>query len=80
MAGCGGPWMGSPGGGEGGPMMDTGGGGGGGGSGPKDHALELALLEAYQDAFRSLKRAWDRLPDDRRIGLIPPPTEDRVEA
>ena len=46
---------------------------------PKDHALELALLEAYQDAFRSLKRAWDRLPDDRRIGLIPPPTEDREE-
>ena len=42
---------------------------------PKDHALELALLEAYQDAFRSLKRAWDCLPDDRRIGLIPPPTE-----
>ncbi len=42
---------------------------------PKDPALEFALLEAYQDAFRSLKRAWDRLPDDRRIGLIPPPTE-----
>ena len=45
----------------------------------KDDALGLALLDAYQDAFRSLKRAWDRLPDDRRIGLRPPPTEGQEE-
>ena len=32
---------------------------------PKDDALGLALLDAYQDAYMALKRAWNRLPDHR---------------
>ena len=45
----------------------------------KDDALGLALLDAYQDAYMALKRAWNRLPDHRRVGLIPPPVLTETE-
>ena len=45
---------------------------------PKDDALGLALLDAYQDAYMALKRAWNRLPDHRRVGLIPPPDSEFI--
>ena len=45
----------------------------------REHPVEPDPVRVYIDAFAALVHAWDAVPEDERIGLIPPPSPTRAQ-
>ena len=42
----------------------------------REDPVEPDPVRVYIDAFAALAHAWDAVPEDERIGLIPPPDSE----
>ena len=45
----------------------------------REDPVEPDPVRVYIDAFAALVHAWDAVPEDERIGLIPPPSPTRAQ-